>query len=131
MSAVEELAELKRALKAGEASDGQHTHAELYTFRLLYNAHAARMWAACGVPVVKSWRHHDGAECFDGDYFIVVVTLAEGQVSNHYPASAWDLFTVPAVATAPEHDGHSAGEAADRLRAALTSQSGLSDGGIR
>lgn len=114
-----ELRQLREALAAGEASDGRHTHGELYEYRMLYNAHADRLWAAAGIPVVKAWRHHDGVECFDGEFFIVVATLPEGQVSNHYPAAAWDLFHVKEVPNAPVHDGHSAAEAATRLRAAL------------
>lgn len=110
-------AELEEQLARGEASDGFHTHNELYRFRLLYNAHAANEWVRHGTyPVVKSWRHHDGAECLGGGWFIVVTTLPGGQVSNHYRADDCDLFTVPEVDQAPEHDGHTAQQAAARLR---------------
>lgn len=37
-----------------ETSDGHHTFAELYEYRMLYNAHAAQGWLAAGIPVVKS-----------------------------------------------------------------------------
>lgn len=104
-------------------SDGYHTFAELYEYRMLYNAHAAEGWAQQG-KVVKSWRHSDGEECFGGGWFVVVVDLyPHGQVSNHYPAADWDLFHVPEVDRAPEWDGHTPADAAARLRAALTTAS--------
>lgn len=105
-------------LASGEASDGYHTHNELYDFRMLYNAHAARGWLAQGYHVVKSWKHADGEKCFGGGWFIVFADLPTGQVSNHYEAKHWDLFDIPQM-TPPEWDGHTAAEAADRLRAAL------------
>lgn len=119
MGADEELARLRADLADGQASDGVHTHAELYEARMLYNAHAARMWCASGIPVVKSWRHHDGEPCFDGDFFIVVASLPVGQVSNHYRRADWDLFAVPEVPLAPVHDGHTSEVATGRLRRAL------------
>lgn len=119
MHSCSELETLRQQLSAGEASDGQHTHNELYTARMLYHAHAARMWVAAGLPVVKSWRHHDGEECFGGEFFVVVAELSTGQVSNHYPAAGWDLFAVPEVPLPPVHDGHTPKVAEERLRAAL------------
>lgn len=118
----EQLARVEADLVAGEASDGYHTHRELYDYRMLYNAHAAHGWVASGIPVVKSWRHSDGEECFGGGWFIVVATLPIGQVSNHYKAEHWGLFAVPEVDLPPEYDGHTPQDAADRLRAALTPQ---------
>lgn len=44
--------EMRTLLEAGEASDGVHTHNELYDYRMLYNAHAANVWHAVGVPVL-------------------------------------------------------------------------------
>lgn len=113
------IAQLVRDLDAGEASDGYHTHNELYEYRMLYNAHAAHGWHAAGIPVVKSWRHSDGEQCFGGGWFIVTATLPTGQVSNHYEAEHWDLFQVPAVDLPPEYDGHTPAVAAERLRASL------------
>lgn len=113
------LAEAEAALSAGEASDGYHTHRELYEYRMLYNAHAAHGWLAAGVPVVKSWHHSDGEPCFGGGWFVVVATLPTGQVSNHYEAEFWDLFNVPEVSLPPDYDGHTPQDAADRLRRAL------------
>jgi hypothetical protein len=106
------------ALAAGEASDGYHTHNELYDYRMLYNAHAAHGWLAAGHLVVKSWTHSDGELCFGGGWFVVAAELPTGQVTNHYEAKHWSLFKVP-EAVPPEYDGHSPAEAADRLRAAL------------
>lgn len=103
----------------GTTSDGYHTFDELYRYRMLYNAHAARGWLAMGVPVVKSLRHSDGEECFGGGWFIVTATLPTGQVSNHYRLDHWDLFAVPEVDLPPEYDGHTPQQAADRLEVAL------------
>lgn len=110
---------IENTLAAGKASDGYHTHNELYRFRAVLHAHAVRAWLADGVPVVKSWRHHTGEACFGGGWFIVVAELASGQVSNHYPAETWEWFAVPEVELPPVWDGHSAAEAADRMEAAL------------
>lgn len=111
----------------GDTSDGYHTFDELYTYRMLYNAHAARGWLAAGIPVVKSWRHSDGELCFGGGWFIVTAELPTGQVSNHYEARHWALFKVPEVERAPEWDGHTPGEAAQRLRDALGDETGDDD----
>lgn len=116
----DKYAALLAQVQAGEASDGYHTHRELYEYRMLYNAHAARGWLAAGIPVVKSWRHSDGKACFGGGWFVVVATLPTGQVSNHYKDRFWDLFDVPEVDLPPEYDGHTPAEAAARLHAALT-----------
>lgn len=110
-----------RALIEG---DGYHTHEELYEYRMLYNAHAARGWLAAGIPVVKSWRHSDGELCFGGGWFVVYATLPAGQVSNHYKTEFWDLFDVPEVDLAPEYDDHTPAEAARRLRADLIEKGG-------
>lgn len=99
--------------------DEYHTLDELYEYRALYNAHAARGWVKSGIPVVKSWRHSDGLPCFGGGWFVVYATLPSGQVSNHYPASEWGLFEVPEVDVAPVWDGHSPSTGAQRLRDAL------------
>jgi hypothetical protein len=97
-------------------SDGYHTFKELYRYRKLYNAGFFNMLAAhTEVPVVKSWRHNDGKECFGGSWFIVVANLPTGQVSNHYEAKDWHLFSIPEVERAPEWDGHDPNEAADRI----------------
>lgn len=99
--------------------DEHHTMAELYEYRMLYNAHAVKAWLFSGYEVVKSWRHADGEECFGGGWFIVTVQLPTGQVSNHYKAEHWGLFVCPEVELAPTWDGHTPAVAAERLRAAL------------
>jgi hypothetical protein len=100
-----------------EPRDEYHTMTELYDYRMLYNAMAARAWARY-LPVVKSWRHSDGELCFGGGWFVVVMELPTGQVTNHYAAEHWDLFGIPED-TPPEYDGHTPEEAADRMRAFL------------
>lgn len=111
-------------------SDGFHTFAELYRFRLLYNAALFNAWdqlAGEGIgpecDVHKSLRHSDGELPFpnkDGtsDWFIVVAQLGEGygQISNHYRIEeAWDLFRIPVREKAAPYDGHTAADVADRL----------------
>ena len=114
--------DLTDKLKSGEASDGHHTHNELYEYRTLYHAHAALAWAMDGVEVTKSWRHADGGLCFGGGWFIVTAQLPTGQVSNHYPERDWPLFDVPEVERPAGWDGHTPQEAATRLRDALNGE---------
>lgn len=95
--------------------DEYHTMEELYDYRMLYNAIAANAMPDLSC---KSWRHSDGEECFGGGWFVVYMTLPSGQVSNHYRAEHWELFHVPEVERAPEYDGHTPQEAAERLRQA-------------
>ena len=101
---------------AANPRDEYHTMDELYEYRMLYNALAAN---AMPDRAVKSWRHSDGGECFGGGWFVVYLNLPTGQVSNHYKAEHWDLFRVPEVPLAPEWDGHTPADAADRLVRAL------------
>lgn len=105
-------------------SDGHHTFGELYHYRMLYNAMAANLLAADPlgqidgfISVCKSRKHSDGEYPFgDPNWFIVVMTLPTGQVSNHYRLEHWDLFSdVPEVELPPEYDGHNSEEAAKRL----------------
>lgn len=125
-----ELKSLESLLKEGDASDGYHTHNELYAFRTLYHAHAARGWIASGHTVVKSRRHHDGEVPFGGGWFIVTAELPVAddqtvQVTNHYKDEDWGLFDVPEVERAPEWDGHDSAAVAQRLRDAVTYPKGL------
>lgn len=102
----------------GDTSDGYHTFDELYYYRMLYNAAFANLCVSegTGANVVKSWRHSDGELCFGkDDYFVVVMELPTGQVSNHYHGEHWDLFKVLEVERAPEWDGHTPQQAAQRL----------------
>lgn len=102
-------------------ADEHHTMAELYDYRMLYNAHAAMRYEDYG-KAVKSWLHHDGTPPFEkpiGTWFIVVLMTAYGQVSNHYKGEHWDLFDITEVSKAPEWDGHTPALAAERLRRSL------------
>lgn len=132
-SMVQELARLQAlgvemGAITGQTSDGYHTFDELYRFRLLYNAALFRSWSGfqnkpSGVfDVHKSWRHHDGEECFGGGWFIVMATLPTGQISNHYEAGDWDLFDIPERERADEWDGHTAADVAQRLESFLRPQ---------
>lgn len=113
------LERLRSNLKAGVASDGFHTHQELYEARMLYHAHAVSNWEAAGIPVVKSVRHSNGELCFGGGWFIVVAELPGGQISQHYRMADWDLFDCYAVDIPPEFDGHTTQDTHQRLRDAL------------
>ena len=64
-------------------SDGYHTFAELYEYRMLYNALAAN---AMPDKATKSWRHSDGELCFGGGWFVVVLDLPAGQVTKPLPS---------------------------------------------
>lgn len=102
-------------------SDGYHTFKELYEFRLLYNAHLFNEWAKQGMyNVHKSTKHSDGEDCFGGGWFIVVATLPDGDISNHYEMKDWDLFHCEIRDKAKEWDGHTSQDVATRLRQALT-----------
>lgn len=104
----------------GEVSDGYHTFNELYYYRMLYNAAFLNTlaWYQDNINtfnIYKSKRHHTGEECFGGGWFIVMVDLPTGQVSNHYEMKYWDLFNIPEKEIADEWDGHTPQIAAERL----------------
>jgi hypothetical protein len=118
----------------GEFSDGYHTYNELYDFRKMYNAALFNEWAAnklwnpkwkntgqpynhCKYDVHKSWKHHDGKECFGGGWFIVVAMLPDGMITNHYKEEDWDLFQIPVEEKAKyPFDGHNGQDVLERLR---------------
>ena len=113
------------ALDPTHISDGYHTMAELYEFRMVYNALAFNEWARLGLyDIHKSWRHEDGALCFGGGWFVVRATLPTGQISNHYPAEHWDRFHVETRDRAAAWDGHSPQEALRRMLAHLDASPG-------
>ena len=103
--------------KNSDVSDGYHTFGEIYHFRMLYNAMIANEFAAQGKSDVhKSYRHSDGELCFGKEnYFVVVMDLPTGQVTNHYRGEYWDIFRVPERERAAEWDGHTPAEAAERM----------------
>lgn len=102
----------------GNTSDGYHTFKELYEFRKAYNAALFNEWTSNGkYKVHKSWRHHNGELCFGGGWFIVVAVVPRGQISNHYEAKDWDLFSVPETREALfEFDGHTGADVVERLK---------------
>jgi hypothetical protein len=99
--------------------DEYHTMAELYEYRMLYNAAFANALHEQGDVAgraMKSYRHSDGELCFGGGWFVVYLDLPTGSISNHYENQYWDLFRIPEGERAPEWDGHTPAEAAERLR---------------
>ncbi|MBF6416928.1 WDGH domain-containing protein [Nocardia cyriacigeorgica] len=103
-----------------ETSDGYHTFAELYHYRMLYNAALFNEWAAANrYAVHKSIRHADGELCFGGGWFVVYAQLPTGQISNHYEMTQWDRFRIPERDRADEWDGHTPQQVAERLAAFL------------
>ena len=102
----------------GNTSDGYHTFNELYEFRKAYNVALFNEWASNGkCSVHKSWRHNDGELCFGGGWFIVVAVLPQGQISNHYEAKDWGLFSVLETERALfEFDGHTGSDVVERLK---------------
>ena len=100
----------------GEFSDGYHTFNELYDYRLAYHALYANLLYNNNVGNVhKSKRYSDGEPCFDGEYFIVNMTLPEGQVSNHYKMKHWDKFKCREVDLPEPWDGHTPEVALQRM----------------
>ena len=127
-------------------SDGYHTYEELYEFRKMYNAVLFNEWSKnymqqyntyknidkdklhpeiklmlknlkAKYDVHKSWKHHDGEDCFGGGWFIVSAMLPTGLISNHYKAEDWELFQVPEVEKALfEFDGHTGADVLKRLK---------------
>ena len=99
-------------------SDGYHTFKELYESRKAYNVVLFNEWGATGKCYThKSWRHNDGELCFGGGWFIVVAVLPQGQISNHYEAKDWDLFSIQEVEKALfEFDGHTGADVVERLK---------------
>lgn len=98
-------------------SDGYHTFKELYEFRKVYNAALFNEWANMGLySVHKSKRHSDGELCFGGGWFIVVATLPNGDISNHYEMKDWYLFQCEERPRAKEWDGHTSSDVLERLK---------------
>lgn len=109
-------------------SDGYHTFKELYHYRMLLQANWFNELYDSGFDHIdeaakkhwdlhKSWNHSDGQPCFGKDnYFIVMVNLPTGQISNHYKGEYWDLFHIDAKENASEWDGHTPADAADRMQ---------------
>jgi len=104
----------------GETSDGYHTFNELYHYRMLYNAlYVNELVKNNPYSVHKSKRHSDGELAFGGGWFVVTMDLPAGQVTNHYELKDWDKFHCAELDKAPEWDGHTPQEAAERMEATL------------
>ena len=102
-----------------QINDGYHTIEELYEFRKLYNALFVNSLSAAEVikyNVHKSYKHNDGEDCFGGGWFIVVVELPTGTISNHYKNEDWELFKIPTTdkSTTP-FDGHTSKNVQERI----------------
>lgn len=122
---------IEEHIDTGEVSDGYHTFNELYHYRALYNAawlndlnddlllHVNNEWLTENQyeswDIHKSWKHSDGKQCFGGGWFIVMIKLPTGQISNHYEAKYWDMFRISERPKASMWDGHTPAEAAERL----------------
>jgi hypothetical protein len=106
-------------------SDGYHTFAELYEFRMVLQALLFNTWAAYKKhDVHKSWKHFDGESCFGGGWFVVLAMTPYGQVTNHYKEEHWDLFKIPESPRAKyRYDGHSAKDCLDRYVSMITQTS--------
>ena len=109
---VSELIELIRTVPVtGATSDGYHTFDELYHHRaVLFSVIVAtfrwRSW--------KSLHHHDGT-MYDG-MFIVGIDTPAGPATYHYDVEPyWDMFPCEVLDRAPEWDGHTPGDAIERI----------------
>ena len=106
----------RRLADAGLLADEHHSTAELYDYRMVYNALLFNEWARAGkYDVHKSWAHSDGELCFGGGWFIVCATTPHGLVSNHYHEQYWDMFDCEHHDLPVEYDGHTPQEALSRL----------------
>lgn len=95
----------------GETSDGYHTFNELYHHRaLLFSVIVRNYPELCW----KSKKHHAG-DMYEG-MFIVGINTPDGQASYHYDIEPyWDMFECEELEFAPEWDGHTPGNAIERI----------------
>ncbi|MBP3201330.1 MAG: hypothetical protein J6M39_06765 [Lachnospiraceae bacterium] len=107
-----------------DTSDGYHTFKELYYYRLCYNATLINSLVQIkkdnpvrfkDIKVCKSKKHFGGEHCYDGTWFIVMISTPWGQISNHYKLEYWDMFNCPVAKTSWKWDGHGMQEAMERL----------------
>lgn len=104
----------------GLLNEQQSIIQELYDMRLMYNAVLFNEWAKTGkYGVYKSKRHDDNELCFDGDWFVVVANLPNGQISNHYHIKHWGLFNIEEKEKMDSFDGHSSFDVLRRLKEAI------------
>lgn len=93
-----------------DTSDGYHTFKELYDHR-----HALFSAVIAAYGGWKSLHHHDGS-MFDG-WFIAGVRTHRGDATYHIPLSLYACFPGEEVERAPEWDGHTPQQAAERIAA--------------
>lgn len=95
----------------GSASDGYHTFDELYhhravLFSVVVSAFPDKAW--------KAKAHSDGT--MYGGMFIVGIDTPDGQATYHYDIEPyWDMFRCKELDRAPEWDGHTPGQAIERI----------------
>lgn len=95
----------------GETSDGYHTFNELYHHRVVL---FSVIVATFGERAWKSKLHADGT-MYEG-MFIVGIETQDGQATYHYDVEPyWDMFRCKEVDRAPEWDGHTPGQAIERI----------------
>lgn len=105
----------------GTLNEQEGLIAELYLFRLIYNALLFNEWVKRDdIEVYKSKKHHDGSIPFEDDeedWFIVVAILPTGkQITNHYMMRYWDYFHITEYDKVEhEFDGHTSGDVWNRL----------------
>jgi len=128
-SLIDKTVQMTEESKVDEnTSDGYHTFKELYEFRKIYNACLFNEWVKQGkYSVHKSKKHSDGELCFGGGWFIVVATLPNGDISNHYEMKDWDLFECEEREIAKEWDGHTSQDVVTRLLSLITNKSDITN----
>ena len=127
----EQIDQLEGREKA-KLSDGYHSFDELYEFRKFYNALVVNTFYQMGIcSVEKSKKHHDGELCFGGGWFVVVMELPTGQVTNHYRLKDWDLFQIPEVLVASRKwDGHTSKDSLYRMEKFIKETHNLTVGSV-
>lgn len=95
----------------GSTSDGYHTFNELYhhravLFSVIVAAFPDKAW--------KAKAHSDGT--MYGGMFIVGIDTPDGQATYHYDIEPyWGMFRCKELERAPEWDGHTPGQAIERI----------------
>lgn len=107
----------KNIINTDKIWDGYHTFEELYYYRMLYNALLVNEYTKnAHFECYKSKKHNDGENCFNGNWFIVVIKLPTGIIDNHYEMKYWNLFNCPEVEKSPyKYDGHTPQDVANQM----------------
>lgn len=105
--------EINKLEGVGKLSDGYHTFDELYRhrailFSLVCNQNQFIAW--------KSLLHSNPEDKMYAGMFIVGINTPFGQVTYHYDIDPyWNIFKVQELERAPEWDGHTPDQAAERM----------------